>query len=56
MADERITYRVVVDFTQNTESDVNYAQLKQETKEKLQGVLPRSRGTAEAQLVSIVES
>jgi len=53
---ERKTYKVTVDFTQNTQSDINFAQLKQETKEKLQGVLPRSRGTAEAQLVSIVES
>ncbi len=53
---ERITYMVVVDFTQNTQSDVNYSALKQETKEKLLGVLPRSRGTAEAQLLKITES
>lgn len=56
MADDRVTYTVAIDYTQNLESSVHYAELKAEIKEKLSKAAPRSKGTAESQFVSIAEA
>lgn len=56
MADDRITYTVIIDFTQSEESDVHYAELKAEIKKELSNVAPRSKGMADAQFVSIAEA
>jgi len=56
MADDRVSYTVVVDYTKNLESDVHYAELKAEIKKKLSEVAPSSKGTADAQFVSIAEA
>jgi len=56
MADDRVTYTVIIDYTKNQESDVHYDELKAEIKEKLSNVAPRSKGTADAQFVSIEEA
>lgn len=56
MADDRITYTLVIDYTQNLESDTHYAELKADIKKKLSEVAPASKGTAEAQFVSITEA
>lgn len=53
MADDRITYTVVVDYTQNEESDVHYSELKAEILKRLPEVSKRSKGTAEAVFISI---
>lgn len=55
MADDRVTYTVIVDYTQNNESDEQYAELKAEVKSKIAHV-QASKGTSEAQLVSIAEA
>ena len=58
MADDIITYTVVVDFTQNQESDLHYAELKAEMLKRLGQTARQSKGTAEAQLdtITAVES
>ena len=56
MADDRITYTVIIDYTQGQESDVHYAELKAEIKKELSNVAPRSKGMAAAQFVSIAEA
>lgn len=56
MADDRVTYTVVVDYTQNQGSAVHYAELKAEIKKKLSEVAPSSKGTIQAQFVSIAEA
>jgi len=55
MADDRVTYTVIVDYTQNEEGDEHYAELKAEVKDRMQHV-HASKGTSEAQLVSIAEA
>lgn len=52
MADDRVTYTVVIDYTQYDESDLHYAEIKK----KLSKVTPASKGTASAQFVSIAEA
>lgn len=56
MADDRITYTVVIDFTQYAESDVHYAELKAEISKRLSEVAPTSKGMAVAHFVSIAEA
>ncbi len=56
MADDRVTYTVIIDYTKNQESTVHYDELKAEIKEKLSKVAPSSKGTADAQFVSIEEA
>ncbi len=56
MADDRVTYTVVIDYTQYEESDVHYAELKAEIKRELSNVAPRSKGMAVGHFVSIAES
>lgn len=56
MADDRITYTVIIDYTQGQESDVHYAELKAEIKRALSNVAPRSKGEAVGQFVSIAEA
>ena len=56
MADDRVIYTVVIDYTQNQASDVHYAELKAEIKAKLSVAAPRSKGTSESQFVSIAEA
>lgn len=53
MADDRVTYTVVIDYTQNTESALHYAELKAEVLKRLGETAKQSKGTSEAQLVSI---
>ncbi len=61
MADERVTYTVIVDFTKGySGSDANlvaaYAEFKRHCKERLTRDLPARRGFAKAELVSIAEA
>lgn len=61
MADERITYTVIVDFTKGySTSDANlveaYAEFKAHVKARITGDLPATRGEAKAELVSISEA
>lgn len=61
MADERITYTVVVDYTKGySGSDVNlveaYTEFKAHVKERITRDLPARRESAKAELVSITES
>lgn len=56
MADDRVTYTVVIDYTQDAESDVHYAELKAEIKKKLSSAAPQSKGMAVAHFVSIAEA
>lgn len=53
MADEQITYTIVVDYTQNAESDLHYAELKAEMLKRLEETAKQSKGVAEAHFVSI---
>ncbi|MBL7083421.1 MAG: hypothetical protein ISS41_07315 [Candidatus Aminicenantes bacterium] len=55
MADDRITYTVIIDFTQNDAGDEHYAELKAEVKSRLSN-LHESKGTAQAHFVSIAEA
>ena len=61
MADERITYTVVVDYTKGySGSDVNlveaYTEFKAHVKERITRDLPARKGPAKAELVSISEA
>ena len=56
MADDRVTYTVVIDYTQYDGSDLHYAELKAEIKKKLSEVAPASKGMSSAQFVSIAEA
>jgi len=61
MADERITYTVIVDYTKGfSSSDANlteaYAEFKAHVKERITRDLPARKGEAKAELVSISES
>lgn len=61
MADERVTYTVVVDFTKGySGSDANlvaaYAEFKANVKARVTRDLPARRGAAKAELVSITEA
>lgn len=51
--DDRITYTVIIDFTQDVESDVHYAELKAEISKRLSEVAPTSKGMAVAHFFSI---
>jgi len=51
--DDRITYTVIVDFTQNAESDLHYAELKAEMLKRLEETAKQSKGVAEAHFTSI---
>lgn len=56
MADDRVTYTLVVDYTQNAESDVHYAELKAQVKERVKDAVPASKGIAQATFVSIADA
>lgn len=56
MADDRVTYTLVVDYTQNAESDVHYDELKAQIKERVKDVVPASKGMACAHFVSIADA
>ncbi len=61
MADERITYTIILDFTKGyTGSDANlvaaYAEFKSKVKARLTRDLPARKGAAKAELVSITEA
>ena len=53
MADDRITYTIVVDFSANGESALNYAFLKAQVLDLLPRYVGMSKGTAMADFVSI---
>ena len=55
MADDRVTYTVVIDYTQNLEGDLHYADLKAKVKDLLSNI-HASEGTAVAHFVSITEA
>lgn len=52
--DDTVVYTVTIGYTQNEESDLHYAELKTEMLKRLGETAKQSKGTAEAQLVSIV--
>jgi len=61
MADERVTYTVVVDFSRGEYADSVVAtspwqEFKRHVKERITRDLPASRESAKAELVSISES
>lgn len=53
MADSQITYTVKVNYTQNAESDLHYAELKAQVLKRLEITAKQSKGVAEASFVSI---
>ncbi len=55
MADDRVTYTVIMDYTQNLEGDEHYASLKAKVKDLLSNI-HASEGTAQAHFVSIAEA
>jgi len=56
MADDRVTYTIVVDYTQNAESDLHYAELKAEVVKRLKQTAKQSKGVSEAQMYSFATS